>query len=213
MKQHIVRQGENVHSIAQKYLSSVSKIWEDGQNSKLREARRSPDCLLPGDVLVIPENQDWFEGLQTDQTHNFEVELPEETVLKVQFRHNGKVLSSCKYELKFGEDQTRNGSTDDNGTIEEKFPIDVAEVSITFPDSGKAYRFGLRHLDPVESPSGIQSRLRALGLYFGKVDGVPGEKQEAAINRYKNKHGLFSSDEAGVIDHLYKLYDELSDDS
>lgn len=208
MKRHTVRQGENIHSIAQKYSTEARKIWENRFNRHLREGRRDHNCLLPGDVVCIPENEDWFTGLSTGQIHYFKVKMPEPASLKVQFRHNGKILANCNYELKYG-DHTMSGLTDRNGRIEATLPVEVTEAVVNFPEHNRSFRLGLRHLNPVETDSGIQSRLRALGHYFAKVDGIKGKKHAAALHRYKKRHGIESNDEHVVTEHIYGYYDQL----
>lgn len=211
MKRHTVRQGENVHSIAQKYRSDANKIWSHGRNRHLRENRRNPNCLLPGDVLFIPENQDWFTGLSTGQTHYFEVKMPKKTVLKVTFRCNGQALSNCRYELKYDE-ESKSGTTDGSGNIEVPLPIEVTQAVVTFPERKRVFRLNLRHLNPVESESGVQARLSAMGYYFGGIDGVKGNKHKAALKRYKQKHGIEDADDSAVEEHIYAHYDQLKGD-
>jgi len=60
----------------------------------------------------------------------------------------------------------------------------------------ETYELQLGHLDPHDSPSGIQQRLRALGFYFGAVDEEIGPQTQAAIRRFQTKQGLEVSGEA-----------------
>lgn len=208
MKCHIVRQGENLQSIAQQYFADEKKIWEDVRNSQLREKRRDQNCLLPGDLLHIPENQHWFTGLSTGQTHTFVLQEPEDLILKVSFRRHGKPLADCEYELEY-EEHLQRGTTDANGKIEVEVSPDVDHAVVTFPKYNASYRLDLRHLDPVESPSGIQGRLRALGHYFGRIDGVVGSKHRSALECYRRRHGIQNMNAEEVATHIYLRYDQL----
>ena len=52
---HTVQEGECVSSIAHDYGLLPNTVWEYEENRTLRELRKNPNVLLPGDVLVIPD--------------------------------------------------------------------------------------------------------------------------------------------------------------
>ena len=54
MRPYVVRQGEHLAGIAARYGFDPQPVWEHEANSELREQRRDPQILAPGDLLYIP---------------------------------------------------------------------------------------------------------------------------------------------------------------
>jgi hypothetical protein len=54
---HTVAQGERINSIAAAYGMLCQTIWNDSKNAVLRQQRRDPNALFPGDHLYIPDLQ------------------------------------------------------------------------------------------------------------------------------------------------------------
>src|SRR5690606_17426642 len=52
---HRVAQGECLSTIAHRFgLESWKVLWDHPENAPLRERRKSPHVLLPGDVVAVP---------------------------------------------------------------------------------------------------------------------------------------------------------------
>lgn len=58
LKQHKVKKGENLTVIAKKYHHKDWKpIWDAPENKQIAKSRGAPEKIQPGDVLVIPLNE------------------------------------------------------------------------------------------------------------------------------------------------------------
>src|SRR5712691_11805783 len=73
MKQHKVRGGECLASIAAQYGFSVDTIWNLADNASLKDKRKDPNTLVPGDVVVIPDRREKVVSCATAQTHKFKL--------------------------------------------------------------------------------------------------------------------------------------------
>ncbi|MCA9625274.1 MAG: hypothetical protein KC731_39900, partial [Myxococcales bacterium] len=54
----MIRQGDFVARLAQRFGFDADEVWNDESNRELREQRESPNVLAPGDVLHIPEESE-----------------------------------------------------------------------------------------------------------------------------------------------------------
>ncbi len=192
---HVVQPGECLLSLATRYgFADWQAIFEHPDNSELKEKRKTPSVLHPGDVVSIPEKADKQVEVATGAVHTFKVKLP-----KAMVRIALQVHGSYGYELSVdGERWT--GKTDGSAPIEHAISPDARDGELLlWPDTegNDEAREGLQriplllgHLDPVEEISGIQGVLGNLGHYYGPVDGRESDAMKAAIAAFQAKVGL-----------------------
>ena len=113
MKQHKVRGGECLASIAAHYGFSVDTIWDLADNSSLKEKRKDPNTLVPGDVVVIPDRREKVVSCETAKTHRFKLSA-DSTICRLQMFEDEKALANQEFELKI-EGKSYTGTTDDQG--------------------------------------------------------------------------------------------------
>ncbi len=71
--EHVVQQGEHLAQIAQAHgFSQWEAVWNAPENKALRDERKNPNVLFPGDRLFIPDRQTREEAGATGQRHRFE---------------------------------------------------------------------------------------------------------------------------------------------
>lgn len=71
MAKHTVRDGECINSIAAEAGLFWQTIWNDPANAQLKSLRESPDVLVAGDMLFVPDKKTNQESAATDQRHRF----------------------------------------------------------------------------------------------------------------------------------------------
>ena len=171
-------------------------IWEDGSNAQLKEKRKNPNMLFPGDKIVIPDLDLKQVDKSTEQTHNFVLDAGTVKFQLIVKDDADKPYANCKYDLKI-EDKSFSGNTDGSGKIEQEIPADASsgEVAI-YEKTGETesvvtvFKLELGHLDPVAEASGVQARLNNLGYFCGKVDGIVGQMTQDALKAFQEKNGL-----------------------
>jgi LysM domain len=167
---HRVEQGDSLASIAKQYgFGDWRKIYDHPDNQALKQKRKSPHILMPGDVVFIPDKEEASHECATGKVHRFLVRRPRVWLrIKVQLGI-GEPAAGKRYELDVSG-ETLPGTTTDAGLVEQRIPPDAREATLRlYPeDEGDenmvtlSLRIG--HLDPIEEKSGLRARLRNLGI-------------------------------------------------
>lgn len=199
-EKYIVKQGDCISSIAFKYGLFPDTIWNDSKNSKLKQDRKDPNVLLPGDEVYIREKEEKEESCESEKKHRFKRKgVPER--LRLQFMdEEGKGRANEAYVLDI-DGELSDSKTDKDGKVEIWIPPNAKKGKITFRDSGEEYELQLGELDPVTEVTGVQARLGNLGFYEGQVDGKMSEELENAIRYFQEKKGL---DPTGKLDEPFR---------
>ena len=187
---YTVKQGECLTSIAEQVGFHWKTIWDHKDNATLKELRRDPSVLQAGDVLIIPEKREKIESANTEKTHKFRRRgIPAR--LRLRFQKDGKPMSGQPYFLSV-VGSTMKGQTDDKGIVEVAIPARATEGTLVLGvgSDSRTYRLNLGNLDPIESVSGVQGRLRNLGHYKGRIDGKFGQDTRLALKRFQRKREL-----------------------
>lgn len=189
---HTVKQGEYLSSIALDHgFSDWHTIYDHPNNAELKKKRASPDILLPGDEVFIPDKQEHEESCTTGQTYEFQVTLPKIWLRITLKDETGNAIANEPYKLNIAG-RVLDKATDGTGLVQEEIPVGVSRVRLTLKSLGFAWDLYVGHLDPVHDLggseaiiSGAQARLNNLGFYCGPVDGVLGPKTKDAVKRFQ----------------------------
>lgn len=220
---HSVKQGDTVLALAKKHgFPSADAILADGGNASLKESRKDPGILQPGDTVVIPTRAMLQEACAIDSTHKFKVTRPKAWVRVAVKDADGVALKGKKFQLTIEALQV-NGTVPDDGIIEQKVPVDAKSGRLTVflsdkPNDVEIWNLQLGWMDPLDSISGVQSRLTNLGFDCND-DGTPtGVLDEGTIAAIKAFQARIGTEETGAIDDTLKqkltaYYDLAQDES
>jgi hypothetical protein len=195
-QQITIKQGECLTTIALARGFDPQTIWDHPDNAELKELRHTYQALLAGDRLVIPDLEEKEEAVSTDTVAHFKLNTGS-VKLRLRLTRHGQARADEPFELTIDGSATPiNGTTDGDGWIDESIPADATRATLKLRDGIESYVLNLGHLDPHDSPAGIQQRLRSLGFYFGRVDGEIGDVTAAALRRFQTAKDLTVNGEA-----------------
>ena len=197
---HKVVQGEYLFGIARKYgFPDAKKIWNHPQNAALKDLRKNPNVLFPGDELFIPDPEPREEDKPADALHRF-VAPAEKLKLRVQLtRVYGPPYQNTPCALILDAD--RNELTSDgDGLIEQEIKPTVTKATLLADDEvqvngapekiEREIQIQVGHLDPVSEPSGQRARLANLVYYRLPVEKVDNDEFLSSVEEFQCDHSL-----------------------
>ncbi len=201
MPDHQVKAGDTLVSIAHAHRwRDWTTIWNHENNAALRERRKDPQELVPGDVVHVPAKTPKSLEAAVGQSHLFEVKVLTAHFEAVIRDQAGELLPNKRFRLDI-EGRSIDGYTDDHSVI--SLDIDpaarrgVLKVWMGAPsDQLLTWNLLLGHLEPLETVKGVQARLANLGFYDGPIDGAASDPLKAALRDFQVVHGLALSGEA-----------------
>ncbi|MEM7154736.1 MAG: peptidoglycan-binding protein [Myxococcota bacterium] len=200
--QYEVQPGEGLSEIAARHGFGCERLWE--ANAALRQQRPHPNVLAPGDVVEIPALQ--VEPQRVEAGSRVRVRRFVETpMLQLRFLDGaGEARADVPYLLTLhgsGGGQVRDGRLDADGQLDEPMLIDTERVTLELGAESETERYELlvNHLDPLDRVSGVQARLRSLGLLVHDEDeqGELGPRTVRALRDLQREAGI---PETGALD-------------
>ena len=188
-----VKQGEHVTRIAMNCgFSDWRPVWMAPENADLRAKRTSPDVLLPGDLLFVPDLQSKELAAATEKKHVYEVNVkPLRLRVRLLDRFDvGVTNTDCI--LRIGSDSldvTTDGTAsfdqllnmrqrkEEAGSVQFDETLDVNTRDLV---RKVEIPFKLGYMDPVDQEAGQLKRLRNLA-YYPLTDETPDTKPDAKL--------------------------------
>jgi hypothetical protein len=211
---HTVQQGECLASIAAQHgVRNPEEIFRHPDNQSLSADGRTPDLLMPGDEVTIPDAKTKTFDAATEVVHKFVVPARKQTVRIILQDNKGKPREGVAYKVRLGEQReiVAEGETAKDGLVELIVPLRVR--SVTLVERMGEMKFHIGHLDPLESKkgtphaSGVKSRLHNLGYAVSHGDEID-EKTRRAIRSFQKARKLEVTGEVNreLIDALSREY-------
>ena len=174
---HIVKAGDWIGAIAEAYgFDHWSRIWDHACNAGLRELRGSPDLLLVGDEVQIPDTGE-TRGIRvrTGQRVVFDVRPRDVLRLKVVgLRSFIAAFGPVSFELEVGGEVIAGTLEDDGQEISVPLRPSASVARLTLLGAA-TYELSIGGLGPVDARKGAHARLLNLG-YRGDFE--PGGSRE-----------------------------------
>lgn len=211
-KEHVVRQGECISSLAAQHGYLPDTIWDDPANQELKDLRKDPEQLVPGDVVVLPDKRLEEHARPTGATHEFR-RLGIPAVLRLKLFHDGKPRASEDYVLEIEGLPAIEGKTSPEGILTEDLPPRAARGKLTIGPERDELALTFGTMDPPSEISGLQKRLRNLGLYDGPFHGKASPAFTRAVGAFQALTGLPPTGEPDetTVAHLVGQHDARGD--
>lgn len=188
---YLVEAGDSICSIAARNGHVPSTLWDDPANAELKNARKDPELLVPGDRMSIAAVRPKNVACATGELHVFRITGRKTTVTIYVEDEEGAPFADKRYELVAG-DATISGTTDDSGKLEATIDARARDGTLRvwleepgLPDPyEREVRFG--ELPPADHPDGLQRRLANLSLWFGSSEDL----SPAALSAFQTAQGI-----------------------
>jgi hypothetical protein len=187
---HVVRQGEYLSQLAFRHGFDAAEVWSAPENRELRERRTSPELLLPGDVVQVPVRPPSLPRVTLQSENRYRCHVPRAAV-RVRFACDTGPLAgeACTVE---GLGPPQRVTTDGDGALTLQVPAGVREVDVVLDRTGFRQKVLIGHLDPADTPSGVEQRLQNLG----HVAGHDPAATVLALRAFQERSGLPITGEA-----------------
>lgn len=194
MPRYTVQQGDCIMSIAANSGFLWETVWRHPDNAELKQLRKDPNVLLPGDVVAIPEKNLRMENAATDARHTYVKKNNRAQVrlrlldLKRQPRKNVRYTANI-------DGVVSSGRSDDDGYIALLVAPNAQQLNLKVSDGSRTdeYALPLGYIDPIEELSGVQQRLTNLGYSCSSEQGTSGELTKNAIRAFQKERNLKAS--------------------
>jgi hypothetical protein len=191
-----VKQGDYVSKIAKdKGFMDYKAIWNHPKNASLKQERKSPNLLLPGDSLHIPDKEIREESCSTDSKHTFKAKIePLKLAIKVQDMTEKPVAGKpCQLRIA-GSPDLPNLSTDGDGIVKREIKPDAQNGTLIVRDSNLPVNLSVTllvgHMDPVKTVTGQKARLNNLAYNAGPVNNIVTLQFKSAVEEFQCDHGI-----------------------
>ena len=221
MPEYKVKHGDCISSIADKHGLFWEKIWNHSKNAELKDKRKDPNILHPGDVVFVPDREQKEESCATEQRHRFLMKgIPAKLVLRVMEELPPEEEESSQASAEeSGTEQTppedspranipyiveidgevNRGTTDDDGMIEISIGPGAKKGRLILEPgtpNETSVPLKLGDLNPLTKISGVKQRLANLGFDCGDQTDTETPSLGAALRAFQEKHDVEVTGEA-----------------
>lgn len=190
---HIVKQGECLASIAHDYGFSWRALWDAPENQGLREMRRNPGILYPGDKVFVSERKLRWETCAPGTRNSFVRRNNMELLRLILTDAEGEPQAGLSYAVMIDDGEfAATGVTTNDGLVECEIRVNARRGTMLVGNEGEetCFELMLGFLDPIREISGVQARLNALGYLRSAPNGTLDPLTREALWRFQKDHSL-----------------------
>jgi hypothetical protein len=192
-KAHTVQSGECMTSIAAMYGFHWQTLWNLPENSDLKNKRKNPNVLMPGDTVMVPDLRMKQLDAATDAKHIYE-RLGIPSKFRMRLLSDGDPRTGVSFTCAI-DGKLLQGKTDSDGVL--TFPIPPKARTghlVILGEEVEEYNLTFGELNPLDDITGVQQRLSNLG-YACHVTGENDEQTRDAVSSFRAENDLAESEE------------------
>ncbi|HUI53524.1 MAG TPA: peptidoglycan-binding protein [Bryobacteraceae bacterium] len=190
---YTVQQGDSLTSIGFDFRLNWETIWNHPNNAALKNLRKDPHVLYPGDVVYIPDMDPRLEDKSADAHHKFARKSALDR-FRVRLTKDFQPRANIPYTLVV-DGQSIDGTTDGDGLVDQPISPGAREGKLVLDGGKEEYEFALGNIDPIDTVSGLQGRLQNLGYFAGEVTGEMDDDTTDAVRAFQAACGLSETGE------------------
>lgn len=185
-----VKQGDCISSIAFENGFFPDTIWNHPNNARLKENRKDPNVLMPGDVVFVPDKRFKEVSEPTNQVHKF-IYKTTPANLYLHLLNDGEPIANEPFVLEI-DGKITEGTTDGEGKLRTSILPNAKKGVLMVGEVGDQIKYDLNlgTLEPIDQVSGVKKRLHNLGYKVGSLNEQITEELENAIFEFEFDHQL-----------------------
>ena len=194
---YVVKDNDCMSSIAEGSGHFWETLWNLPDNAELKEIRKDPNVLMPGDRLTIPPITIKHVTKATGATYRFRRKgVPAK--LHIRLLKEGEPRANESYRVDIDGKLTK-GVTDAEGFVDIYIPCKAQKGKLWVgpPENEKLYYLQLGTTLPVERIKGVKQRLKNIGFRCGFIDDEITAVYQDAVRAFQKEYEL---PETGVAD-------------
>jgi hypothetical protein len=204
---HTVKDGECLSSISYEYGFFYETVWNHSANAQLKNKRKNPNTLCPGDVVVVPDKREKVQQKPTGEMHKFQLKNAP-ALFRLQLFESDVPRADQKYEFTI-DGVLHKGSTDSRGYLQVSIPPNAHGGFLVIGPDGAEFDISFGIVQPTDEVAGVQARLMNLGFDCGGVSGMMDDETKQALMNFQLAYGLPAT---GAVDAATKAkFEELHD--
>jgi hypothetical protein len=184
-------------------------IWDAAENQSLKDKGRSPDCLLPGDQVFVPDRTPKDTKVTPGTRYQATVTRGQLTLRLAlrDFMGNPRKGAACKVTV---DGNTRDLTAGDDGVVE--VPIQPGATSGELVVGDDTFELAIGHLDPISERTGAIARLRNLGYLTDTPDDGMNDVDRDALRfavelfQARNQLPIAGNDLDSILDALVEAH-------
>jgi len=187
---YVVQEDDCMSSIAEASGHFWETLWNHPDNVQLKEVRRDPSVLMPGDLVTVPPIAPKEVSKATGATYRFRRKgVPAK--LRLRLLKEGEPRANESYRVDIDGRLTR-GVTDGDGFVDIYIPCNAKQGKLWVgpPGDEKMHLLQIGKTMPVERIQGVKQRLKNIGYRCGFIDDEITPVYEDALRAFQKDHGL-----------------------
>ena len=192
-KQHEVKPGDCIDSIAFDNGFFPGTVWRDPANADLRSLRGDPNILFAGDVAVVPDRAPKTVDAAAEVRHRFRLRgVPAR--FRLQLFKDGEPRANLAYRIDI-DGWLQEGVTDAQGVLDVRLPNNARRGVLYIDEDGSEIELQFGRLAPITEDLGVRQRLANLG-FLADARTTDEDELAAALLDFQQRFELPETSEA-----------------